>query len=141
MMTYLPGVVSSNKDLVLAFLEDLDKLHETLYIDHACGGPLHIVLDDGNLDDGSLLFCYRFLKMNPQRSDALTKIICNQILDYLMVMTEPQRLVWLSHAQNLKDLIIKVENGKVITDDNCNSSIQLYDKENGEWVNFWKDRP
>lgn len=137
--------ISSNADLVVSFLGDLTELNETLYVDNPCGGPLHIVLDDGNLDDNSILFCHRFMRLNPSRNNTLTTIISKQILDYLMIMTEPQRLVWWLEdrdSPDLDNLIRKVENGQVKErEDGCyDRSIETYDKETNEWVSCWSSK-
>jgi hypothetical protein len=72
--------------------DNLRELTDELYINNPTGGPLHITTDDGNIDDGSLVFCYREL-FNSDHS-VLTQSICKAILHELMMMTEPQRVIW-----------------------------------------------
>lgn len=45
--------------------------------DNICGGSLHIVLDDGNLDDNSIISCYNHAKEN---KDYLGMLICSKLM-------------------------------------------------------------
>ncbi len=64
-------------------LEQKEKLLQGLisnYLDtfHA-GGNLHIVLEDGNFDDDSIVFCKRRCR---KAGDAFGVVICGELLSY-----------------------------------------------------------
>lgn len=60
-------------------------------IDGCCtGGMLHILLDDDNIDDDSILFCLRECIQHPEREDSgIGKLICEEYLK----LTMPQRRI------------------------------------------------
>lgn len=74
-------------------LDNLKELVQELYIVHPCGGPLHIITDDGNVKDGDITWCYRNLH-NKDDSSVFVKSICKAILHELALMSEAQRVVW-----------------------------------------------
>lgn len=76
---------------ILAHLSDMQ---DKLYTDEPCGGPLHIVTDDGNVRDSDLLFCYRNLCDDNYKCSRVTKAICLEILHWLSGLNEAQRLIW-----------------------------------------------
>lgn len=41
----------------IVFFEDFQPLYDILYSYHHAGGPLHILTDDGNVEDSNLDFC------------------------------------------------------------------------------------
>lgn len=45
--------------------------------ENICGGNLHIALDDGNLDDDSIVFCYNQCK---KHKDYLGMLICSRLM-------------------------------------------------------------
>jgi len=74
-------------------MEVLKKLCETLYKLPGCGagGNLHILLDDDNFDDESILFCIKECSLHPEHpSSTIGAIIC---LEYLKMSME-ERLVF-----------------------------------------------
>lgn len=71
---------------------DLRELVQELYIHEPVGGPLHIVTDDGNIEDHHLVFCYRWL--HEKKYSAYITSTCKAILHELMLLTEAQRLLW-----------------------------------------------
>ena len=65
----------------------LKKLCETLYSLPNCGagGNLHILLDDDNYDDDSVMFCLKECLLNPEHpSSSLGILICTEILKMSM---------------------------------------------------------
>jgi hypothetical protein len=52
---------------------------------HVCGGNLHIVLDDGNVEDGHVLFCK---KAAHEAGDAVGE----QLADLLLQLSKTQRM-------------------------------------------------
>lgn len=74
----------------------MDMLREWIY-DHpggGAGGPLHIILDDANLDDGSLDFCQEKLNEWKPDADEDMKAICLAMLQALRLLTHAQRFLW-----------------------------------------------
>lgn len=58
---------------------------------NGAGGGLHIVLDDGNMEDHHLVFCYRELHREAhEQSRALGLVILHE----LMMLSSAQRLAW-----------------------------------------------
>lgn len=58
------------------------------------GGLLHILLDDDNFDDDSILFCLRECLLHPEREESkIGKIICEEYLQLSMperrLLTQP----------------------------------------------------
>ena len=49
--------MASSKELDLYFLEDAKDALKKIYKKYPTGGPMHIVLDDGNFDIPSIVFC------------------------------------------------------------------------------------
>lgn len=71
-------------------LQTIKEYISCLYaIDGCCtGGMLHILLDDDNIDDDSILFCLRECIQHPEREDSgIGKLICEEYLK----LTIPQR--------------------------------------------------
>lgn len=89
---------------ILAHLSDMQ---DKLYTDEPCGGPLHIVTDDGNVRDSDLLLCYRNLCDDNYKCSRVTKAICLEILHWLSDLNEAQRLIWW-HQKELSDPVAKV---------------------------------
>jgi hypothetical protein len=54
------------------------------------GGPLHITLDDGNVDDECLDFCEQLLA----DEEPAVRILGKAILDMLRTLTEDERVAW-----------------------------------------------
>ena len=75
----------------------LAKLVAELYSMPECGvgGPLHIVLDDGNIDDESIYFCMKSVRLHFSvvqglNSNAIIEV-CNEIAEILLSMPMEQR--------------------------------------------------
>jgi hypothetical protein len=86
-------------------LSELKALVEELYVHEPCGGPLHIVTDDGNVRDCDLVFCYRWLYEQQEDVAVYTRYLCMAILHDLMLMDEAQRTIWwLATDISLEDL-------------------------------------
>lgn len=87
--------------------EDIDRVNllvEILYEDlgECCGGLLHIVLDDGNLEDHHILWCREQCEKreNFSRHD---RLLCKRIATEMLGLTmEQRRLVYYSDGFDLK---------------------------------------
>lgn len=87
--------------------EDIDRINllvEILYEDlgECCGGLLHIVLDDGNLEDHHIKWCREQCEKreNFNRSD---RLLCKRIATEMLGLTMEQRkLVYYSNGFDLK---------------------------------------
>lgn len=57
----------------------------------SCGGLLHILLDDDNYDDNSIMFCLRECILHPEREESkIGKLICEE---YLRLPMEQRRML------------------------------------------------
>lgn len=131
---------------VAAALRSLSDLEDVLYEREPCGGPLHIITDDGNVRDSDLVFCFRWLHEEPTHT--ITAVVALEILKLLALMTEPQRLVWwtdqgkvakgdLTNA-GLAQAMLEVRDGKVaVGDSNMDWDRSIW--KDGECI--WKGRP
>ncbi len=74
-------------------MDDLDSLNRCLHEqpEGSVGGPLHIVVDDGNLRDSDLDYCQGD---SEGESDVVVRVLCLEIIKHLRQLTHPQRLVW-----------------------------------------------
>ena len=101
---------------VAAALRSLSDLEDVLYEREPCGGPLHIITDDGNVRDSDLVFCFRWLHEEPTHT--ITAVVALEILKLLALMTEPQRLVWwhtvASRPADRAATIVSVHDGRVV---------------------------
>jgi hypothetical protein len=77
--------------------QQLTELIRELYAVPECGvgGPLHIVLDDGNIDDESIYFCMRTMRKHEtvvqgMNGNAIIEI-CEEIADALLEFTQEKR--------------------------------------------------
>ena len=68
--------------LVSAYVDCLYELEEC-----SCGGSLHIVVDDDNVDDDSLEFCSKYI----DEEGGIDSEICKLILSHMKQMTIVQR--------------------------------------------------
>jgi len=108
-----------NASEVCEALEKLSDLEAALYEFEPCGGPLHIITDDGNVRDSDLVFCFRWLHENPSAS-AVVEAVSFKILKLLSLMTEPQRVVWWTEAADprrwtaVAQTIVAVRDGRVV---------------------------
>lgn len=59
-------------------------LVRALYARHPCGCCLHIVLDDGNIEDGHVKFCIEFAKEENCQE-------CIELGNKLLLMSKTQR--------------------------------------------------
>ena len=79
----------------------VNKLVELLYEDlkECCGGMLHIVLDDGNLDDDDIQWCIGNCN-KPENENKIDKYICLEIAHKMLKMTmEQRRLVYYKNGR------------------------------------------
>ena len=88
---------------VKELFEKLDALHSELYSIEPCGGMLHIVLDDFNLDDGSILFCHRQVQRNNILSETVATVLCKEILKHVMKMNHEERFIWFWCSSMIED--------------------------------------
>lgn len=74
-------------------MNELDVLSGCLHEqpDGVIGGPIHIITDDGNIRDFHIASCWRAAN---DESNVVVKVISREILQRLVLLTEPQRLVW-----------------------------------------------
>ena len=75
------------------YMDNLKNLCELLYElpECGCGGMLHIVLDDDNLEDDDIYYCLKECVIHPEKPEsALGIVICNELLK----MTMEERLVF-----------------------------------------------
>ena len=77
--------------------QKLAELVDELYSMPECGvgGPLHIVLDDGNIDDESIHFCIRTMRehetvVRGMNGNAIIAI-CEEIVKALLEFTQEKR--------------------------------------------------
>lgn len=102
--------------------ETLDRLKTHLYEYPGCsvGGPLHVILDDGNMGDSAILFCWCEAHKG---SDRYLKMLCKAILELFFELTYPQRVVWYLKERVARkgvdpvQLALNVVNGEVIDED------------------------
>lgn len=84
-------------------MDALKKLCETLLTLPGCGaaGNLHILLDDDNYDDESLLFCLKECSLHPEHpSSAIGVLICYEYLK--MSIEERSVFDWYWCGNNLE---------------------------------------
>lgn len=112
-----------NYEEIKKSFDTLCDLVNELYGPEPCGGPLHIILDDGNVRDSDLVFCYRWLHTHDDTK--YVKLLCKAILHELALLTQAQRLVWwnrrLIAEQDLDvvELAVKAEGGIVEDHEEC----------------------
>lgn len=75
--------------------EDIDKINlliEILYedLEECCGGLLHIVLDDGNLEDHHILWCSNECDKR-ENWDRHDRLLCKRIANEMLGLTMEQR--------------------------------------------------
>lgn len=73
------------------------------------GGPLHILLDDGNIRDSDLVFCY--CNVHKDGVDPLVRTMGLLILHDLAFLSEAQRYLWWEH--NTVENIARAEHGRI----------------------------
>ena len=65
-------------------LQDIQQLIHVIYEISYVGGPLHVVLDDFNLEDRSIHFCQR--ETIPEEEDIVLKTLCEKCAELLLVL-------------------------------------------------------
>lgn len=77
-------------------VESLDKLVITFYDfeECVCGGPLHIVLDDGNMRDDDMKFSREWVAKNEHGYPKHVLTFALGILDILESWSPAQRYLW-----------------------------------------------
>jgi hypothetical protein len=72
---------------------ELDALSNVLHdqVGGSTGGPLHVVIDDGNIRDSDVVSCLAAVECE---GDMVVRVLCREIFSLLCLLTEPQRLVW-----------------------------------------------
>ena len=68
---------------------DVQNLVDAIYDQDSLGGPLHIVLEDGNLDDKSIKWCLENTIANC--SDIVMKVLCTSCVELLNMIEEEDR--------------------------------------------------
>ena len=69
---------------------NIQNLIDAIYDQHPSGGPLHIVLDDGNIDDDSINWCLNNSIENCD--DIVLKVICKTCAELLLELPEWERI-------------------------------------------------
>ncbi len=67
---------------------DYDDLCGILYRHRAVGGYLHIVTDDGNIEDGHIDFCMNEIQKNEDNYPYHLLLVCTAILELLLQYPE-----------------------------------------------------
>lgn len=68
---------------------DVQNLVDAIYDQDSLGGPLHVVLEDGNLDNKSIKWCLDNTIANC--SDIVMKVLCITCAELLLNMEEEDR--------------------------------------------------
>jgi len=78
------------------FFDVLNALHALLYEQEgcACGGPLHVVLDDGNMHDADMSFSRAWIEKNDQEHPVHVLAISGAILTLLESISPALRHLW-----------------------------------------------
>ena len=80
-------------DTIRAYIGCLYRMHDGAF---CTGGLLHIVTDDGNLEDHNIWWCLEECNKHPEREDSeIGKLICNELLK---LNIEQRRLVYYGDA-------------------------------------------
>jgi len=87
----------------------------------ACGGCLHVMLDDGNMRDGDIEFSREYIKNN--KINPIEKIYATAILDFLSLLSSGQRRVWWEDPHDIEGIVAAKnkdielsENGYILVD-------------------------
>jgi hypothetical protein len=74
---------------------DLDALNRCLHEHEGgrVGSPIHIIVDDGHLQDSDVLYCTRYLDVGTTWS-SVVRVVTVEMLRLLSLLTPPQRLMW-----------------------------------------------
>jgi hypothetical protein len=74
--------------------EKLSRLDKILHEHESVGGVLHIITDDGNVEDHHVVGCYRDAWAETSQPTTFVGVVCCDLLHLLLLLTEPQRVVW-----------------------------------------------
>ena len=69
---------------------NIQNLIDAIYDQHPSGGPLHIVLDDGNIDDDSINWCLNNTIENCD--DIVMKVLCTTCAELLLNIPQEERI-------------------------------------------------
>lgn len=73
-------------------IEELHRLIGKLYETDVAGGALHIVVDDGNLDDYFIKSCIDYCNSEEEKND-LNRELCLEIAHKMLKLTYEQRVL------------------------------------------------
>lgn len=73
-------------------IEELSRLIGKLYETEGAGGALHIVVDDGNLDDDCIKSCIDYCNSEEEKDDP-SKELCLEIAHKMLKLTYEQRVL------------------------------------------------
>jgi len=92
-LLWLIRTMSEEPSGVTQIMNELDDLNRCLHEqkEGSVGGPIHIITDDGNINDEDVAYCWRDVE---GEADVVVRTICQEILCRLVSITAPQRLVW-----------------------------------------------
>lgn len=88
--------IKKDVDLLEALVWRLGELDDALRLRKGEGGPLHIIVKDGNVRDADLIFCY--VQCHEETDDPVSKALGLAMLHELMFLTEAQRFMWYDGA-------------------------------------------
>lgn len=73
-------------------IEELSQLISKLYEADGAGGALHIVVDDGNLDDYFIKYCIDYCNSEEEKNDP-NRELCLEIAHKMLKLTYEQRVL------------------------------------------------
>ena len=77
----------------MSLQQDIDNLVDALYNIHYDGGPMHIVLDDCNVDTNSIKWCME--NTIPKEDNIVVRICSEKLCELLLSLTLEQRMEYL----------------------------------------------
>ena len=77
----------------MSLQQDIDNLVDAIYNIYYAGGPLHIVLDDCNVDTNSIKWCME--NTIPKEEDIVVRMCSEKLCELLLPLTLEQRMEYL----------------------------------------------
>lgn len=82
--------------------EDIKKLNDAIYEINSVGGPLHIVLDDANLEDKDIIWCLE--NSIKEEEDIVLRVLCRELANILLGLTIKERIDYLGFDPEVYDI-------------------------------------
>ena len=100
----------------MSLQQDIDNLVDAICNTYYSGGPMHIVLDDCNVDTNSIKWCME--NTIPKEEDIVVRICSEKLCELLLPLTLEQRMEYLKIApeKELIDYLNKKEFGEDINE-------------------------